>query len=225
MRDTSVRETIRITGWKVDVARESPTRDEQPAGGSKFSPWRLFWIWAVLGAQSFGGGSATLYLIRRVAVERHRWITDEDFTRYWGICQIAPGINILGLVIVIGWRVAGAAGAFLSLSGLLLPSAAITIALTAIYSGIREEPLVRAAIAGVVPATVGLGLLLGFTMVRPLLNGAREDGRASTVVAIILFLASTIAAALGRTPVLAILWGAGTLSALAQWQLAARRKP
>src|SRR5262245_39244856 len=181
-------------------------------------------MWAVVGAQSFGGGSATLYLIRRVAVERHRWITDEDFTRYWGICQIAPGINILGLVILIGWRVAGAPGALLSLAGLLLPSAAITVALTSIYSGIREAPLVRAAIAGVVPATVGLGLLLGVTMARPLLKGAERDGRASTIVAVVVLLGSTIVAAGGLVRVLVILWGAGTLSAIAQWQLSSRQR-
>ena len=188
------------------------------------SPWRLFWIWAVIGAQSFGGGSATLYLIRRVAVERKHWITDDDFTRYWGICQIAPGINILGLVSLIGWRVAGPPGALLSLSGLLVPSATITVALTSIYSSIREVSIVRAAIAGVVPATVGLGWLLAFTMVRPLLNAARQDGRGNTAAAVILLLLSTIVAATARMPVLAILWGAGALCALAQWRLSPRQK-
>src|SRR5215471_1803098 len=148
----------------------------------RLSPWRLFWIWAVIGVQSFGGGSATLYLIRRVAVERRAWLSDEEFTRYWGICQIAPGINILGLVSLIGWRVAGAWGAVLSLIGLLMPSASITIAITSVYSVVREAPIVRAAIAGVVPATLGLGLLLSFTMVRPLLSSARRDGRFSTGV-------------------------------------------
>src|SRR5207249_10977448 len=122
---------------------------------AEISPWRLLWIWTLIGMQSFGGGSATLYLIRRVAVEQQGWITDDEFTRYWGICQIAPGINILGLVILIGFRVAGAAGALLSLCGLLLPSAAITVGLTSVYASIREMPIVRAALAGVVPATVG----------------------------------------------------------------------
>src|SRR5215831_8344393 len=186
----------------TNLVEDSRTRSEQPRAGGGLSPWSLLWIWTVIGVQSFGGGSATLYLIRRVAVERHGWLTDDDFTRYWGICQIAPGINILGLVILIGWRVAGAPGALLSLAGLLLPSAAITVALTSIYSGIRETPLVRAAIAGVVPATVGLGLLLGFTLVRPLLNAARRDGRGSAIVAVIVLLASTIVAARARTPVL-----------------------
>jgi chromate transporter len=183
-------------------------------------PWRLLWIWTVIGVQSFGGGSATLYLIRRIAVERYAWLSDEDFTRYWGICQIAPGINILGLVILIGFRVAGTWGALISLSGLLLPSAAITVALTSVYAGIRDAAIVRAAIAGVVPATVGLGLLLSFTMLRPLLTAAREDGRASTLVAVALLLGSTIIASLARIPVLAILWGTGVLYAIAKWQLA-----
>ncbi|PYS51696.1 MAG: hypothetical protein DMG13_18190 [Acidobacteria bacterium] len=202
----------------------SQVRSKEPFAWGPVWPWRLFWIWAVIGAQSFGGGSATLYLIRREAVERHGWLTDDDFSRYWGICQIEPGINILGLVSLIGWRLAGAPGALLSVCGLLLPSAGITVGLTSIYASVREVPVVRAAIAGVVPATVGLGLLLAFTMVRPLLKSAWSDGRASTLVAGILLLVSTIAAALARTPVLAILWGAGAVSAVAQWQLAPRRR-
>jgi len=181
-------------------------------------------MWAVIGSQSFGGGAATLYLIRRMAVERNGWITADEFTRYWGICQIAPGINIFGLVILIGWRVAGALGALLSLSGLLLPSAAITIGLTSIYASIRDTAMVRAAIAGVIPATVGLGSLLSFMMVRPLLNDARSEGRTSTVVAVLLLLGCAIVAALARIPVIAILWGTGALSALAQWKLSTRQR-
>jgi chromate transporter len=205
------------------VLREPETVTEQPSVVA-LSPWRILWIWIVIGVQSFGGGSATLYLIRRVAVERYGWLTDEDFTRYWGICQIAPGINILGLVALIGWRVAGGVGVAVSLGGLLLPSATITVALTAVYASVRQAPLVRAAIAGVVPAAVGVGLLLSFMMVRPLLAAARREGRFSTMVAGALLAASIAAAALSHAPVLAILWGAGGLSALAQWQRAARER-
>jgi chromate transporter len=204
--------------------RDPDTATEQPFVATRPSPWRLLWIWTVIGAQSFGGGSATLYLIRRVAVERYGWITDDEFTRYWGLCQIAPGINILGLVILIGWRVAGPLGALISLIGLLVPSVTITVALTAMYASIRQAPLVRAAIAGVVPATVGLGSLLAYTMVRPLLRAAWREGRFSTVVAGALLLGSIVAAALAHAPVLAILWGAGGLSALAQWQRWARER-
>src|ERR1043166_2953462 len=150
------------------------TKVEKSPGGS---PWRLIWIWTVIGIQSFGGGSATLYLIRRVIVEQHEWVTDQEFTRYWGICQIAPGINILGLVILIGFHVSGAVGAALALAGLLLPSAAITAALTSIYTSIQDLPLVRAALAGIIPAAVGMGLLLAYSLLRPSLSSARRYGR------------------------------------------------
>jgi chromate transporter len=210
---------------------EPESVDVQPLPRNREAPkawppplWRLLLIWFGIGAQSFGGGSATLYLIRRAAVERHGWLTDEEFARYWGICQIAPGINILGLVILIGWRVAGAPGVAMALGGLLLPSAAITVALTAVYTNIKQASVVRAALSGVVPATVGLGLLLTYTMVRPLLRAAWHESRASTVVAVALLLGSTLATALAHAPVLAVLWGAGGLSALAQWQRVARRR-
>src|SRR5262245_42383610 len=169
---------------------------EQASLSKPVSTWRLLWVWTVVGAQSFGGGSATLYLIRRVAVERYAWLTDEEFTRYWGICQIVPGINILGLVILIGSRVKGVAGAVLALTGLLVPSAAITVALTAAYSSIRNVPLIQAAIAGVVPATVGLGLLLAYTMVRPLLSTAKRDGTVTRILAAAILLGSALVAML-----------------------------
>src|SRR5262245_15892302 len=103
----------------ANLVGESQTQIEQSTVvASRPSALRLFWIFTVIGAQSFGCGSATLYLIRRVSVERHGWLTDEEFTRYLGICQIAPGINILGLVILIGSRVSGVSGAVLSLCGL-----------------------------------------------------------------------------------------------------------
>src|SRR5437016_14480920 len=115
----------------------------QTQTASETSPWQLLWIWTLIGVQSFGGGSATLFLIRRTAVEQYKWLTDEDLSRYWGICQIAPGINILGLVILIGFRVSGVTGAALALGGLLLPSAAITAGLTAVYASIRDLPVIR----------------------------------------------------------------------------------
>jgi chromate transporter len=188
------------------------------------SPGRQLLIWLNIGIQSFGGGAATLYLIRRAAVEQHGWLTDEEYARYWGICQIAPGINILGLVILIGWQISGAVGVALALAGLLLPSAAITMMLTAMYSRIEQVPLVQAALHGVVPATVGLGLLLAVGMLRPLLSASRKEGRASLAVAWALVGGSVLVVALTGSPVVAVLWGAGGLAALANWQRVARQR-
>jgi chromate transporter len=177
----------------------------------------LFRTWFGIGAQSFGGGAATLTMIRRAAVEQHAWMTDGEFTRYWGICQIAPGINILGITILIGWRVGQAMGALAALLGLLLPSATLTILLTAAYASIRDLPAVQSAVRGVIPATCGLGLLLAWRMARPPLEESRREGSASLGVSIAAVFGSALLVGVVGAPVIGVLWGCGGVVALLTW--------
>jgi len=179
--------------------------------------WRLFAIWMGIGVQSFGGGSATLFLMRREAVERHGWISDEEFSRYWGICQIVPGINLLGQTILLGWKVAGAMGVAVCLLGLLLPSVSITILITAIYTSIRDLPAVRSALHGVIPATIGLGLLLGYQMVKPVVTVSRKEGFGSLLFSLGLIAGSALLVGWFGMPAVGVLWGAGSLCALVMW--------
>lgn len=190
----------------------------------RVSPWTLFVTWLSLGAQSWGGGAATLLMIRREVVERRGWMSGEEFTRSWSICQVAPGINLLGLTTLIGWRVGRVWGVLVALLGLLLPSVAITALLTAIYAAVREQPAVQAALRGVVPATVGLGLLLTWQLVVPLVRQARRESRANLLVTLALLAGSTLVASLWQPPVIAILLGAGALGALYSWLSARRRR-
>lgn len=163
-------------------------------------------------------------MIRREAVEARGWLSDEEFTRAWAICQITPGINLLGLTTLIGWRVGRAWGVALALLGLLLPSVTITAALTALYAGVRELPATQAALRGVVPATVGLGLLLAWQMGAPLLREARAEGAPSFAVAAALMAGAALVELLWRPPVIAVLLGVGALGALHAW-LEARLRP
>lgn len=207
----------------------SGSSKSEPAPADAAAPpaatlWQLLRDWAGVGVQSFGGGSATLLLIRRVAVERRRWITEDEFTKFWGIVQIAPGINILGLVILIGWQVAGGWGVLVSLAGLLLPSVGITVLLTAAYASIRQQPLVQAALRGVLPATVGLGLLLAYGMLKPPIAASRREGRISLALTVAIVVLSIVLVSLSRSSVLAILWGMGVLCALGHWWLARRER-
>jgi chromate transporter len=170
--------------------------------------------WLGLGSQSWGGGSATLLLIQREVVERRGWMSDAEFTRSWAICQIAPGINLLGLTVLIGWRLRRAAGAAVSLLGLLLPSVTLTAMLTAVYAAVRAQPLAEAALHGVVPATVGLGAALSWQLGWPLIAGSRREGRASLAVSLALLAGSGLAELLWRPPVILVLLACGALGAL-----------
>ena len=183
----------------------------------------LFAVWIMLGFQSFGGGSATLSLIRSELVERRKWLTDAEFVRDWALCQVTPGINLLGLTILIGRRLGGIPGVFLALTGLLLPSCAVTIALTATYAHFRTNPLVTAALRGVIPVTAGIGFAMAVQLARPLLAASRRLGRSNRVAAFVILGTSVAATAVTHIPVIACLLIGGAAGAAVQWRSERRR--
>src|SRR5258708_37330949 len=110
--------------------------------------WRLFLIWGSIGLQSFGGGASTLLLIRQAFIEKHAWVQEEEFVRFWSLCLMTPGINLVGLTILIGRKLGGVRGIVASLTGLLLPSAVITCLLTAGVLAGHYHPVISAPVNG-----------------------------------------------------------------------------
>ena len=177
----------------------------------------LLRVWLSLGLQTFGGGMATLALLRRTAVDERRWLTEAEFARDWALVQLAPGINLLALTILIGRRTAGTKGIVLALFGLLLPSVTVTILLTAFYRRVQEMPPVREALHGIIPAVVGLGLVTAWQIARPPLMQSRREGWGSLSLSVGLLLVSGFAAWQWHPPVLVILGGAGLVKAVWRW--------
>ena len=169
----------------------------------------LLWVWLKLSVQSFGGGTATLALIRRTAVDEHGWVSADEFGQFWGLVQLAPGINLLALTVLLGRRAAGLRGIALALTGLLLPSASLTILLTAMYAQFQHLAVVQAALRGIIPAVAGLGLLTAWQIARPLLTRPLRP---------LILLGSVLAASLGLVPVLAILLSGGFLGGIANYR-------
>jgi chromate transporter len=138
-------------------------------------------IFIAVGTQSVGGGSSTLLLLRRFLVERRRLIGERDFTEAWVLCQLSPGIHLVALAGLLGQRIAGWRGVVVAVSGMMVPAAIITAAMTAAYGAIADQPVARAALAGMAPATGGMTLGLAFILLR----GARRHGRAVVDIALV----------------------------------------
>jgi chromate transporter len=134
-------------------------------------------IFIAVGTQSVGGGSSTLLLLRRFLVERGRLITERDFTEAWALCQLSPGIHLVALAGLLGRRIGGWRGVVVAVSGMMVPAAIITAAMTAAYGVIADQPLARAALSGMAPATGGMTLGLAIVLVR----GARRHGLRAVV--------------------------------------------
>jgi len=129
--------------------------------------------WFDIGTQSFGGGSSTLFLIRRIVVERMGWVSLREFTESWALSQLSPGIHLVALAGLLGRRIAGVRGVLVSVAGMMVPAALITAILTAFFGRIAEVPLTIAAVAGIGPVAGGMTIGLALTMARPVLQRGR----------------------------------------------------
>jgi len=93
------------------------------------TPWLdVFVRFLRLGLTSFGGPIAHVGFFRREFVERARWLDDAAFGELLALCSVLPGPTSSQVGLLLGYRRAGAAGAFAAWIGFTLPSAVLMTA-------------------------------------------------------------------------------------------------
>jgi chromate transporter len=171
--------------------------------------WDILITWFSLGIQSFGGGTSTFYLIHEACIGRG-WIEESEFVRAWALVQVSPGINLIKLTALIGYQLRGWGGLTAAMAGLLLPSAAVTVLMTAGFAALRGQPLVQSAMKGVLPATIGLSLAMAWQMAQPLLGRALREGRTRLGANLaVMAAAALLLAVAGASPVVVLLLAGG----------------
>jgi chromate transporter len=126
----------------------------------------LFLHFLVISLLAVGGAISTAADMHRYVVVEHGWLTDTAFTSSIAIAQAAPGPNVL-FVAVIGWNVAGVAGVVATMTGILLPSTLLTMAVSR-WGAQRPQALwLRAFTLGLGPLTIGLLLSTGWVLAEP----------------------------------------------------------
>jgi chromate transporter len=176
--------------------------------------WKLFRIWTAIGLQSFGGGASTTFLIQRTFIDKYHWLTMEEFLHFWNLCILTPGINLVAVTVLIGKKLGGVPGIIASLAGMLVPSAAITCLLTALFTQIEHIAAVQAILRGVVPATGGIMLLVGLNFAQPLIQRARKASVLFTLASGVVILACALAIILWGLSVVIVIVGAVLIGAL-----------
>lgn len=115
----------------------------------------LFLEFSLLSFVAFGGATALLPEMHRVVVENHHWLDDATFTHLYAIAQAAPGPNVL-VVTLIGWQVAGLAGALAATLAMCLPMSVVIYLLIDRWESFSGRRWQRAIQIGVAPLAVGL---------------------------------------------------------------------
>ena len=116
---------------------------------------------SVLSLIAVGGAITVLPEMHRSVVEIHGWMSGAQFAELFALAQAAPGPNIL-VVSLIGWKVAGSAGAVVATAGVCGPSCVLTFAVSRIWQRFRGARWRASVEDGLVPVTVGLMLAGGY---------------------------------------------------------------
>jgi chromate transporter len=112
-------------------------------------------MFAPLSLLAVGGANAVIPEMHRQAVDVAQWMTDRQFAELFAIAQVAPGPNII-IVTLIGFHVAGVAGALAATAAMVGPSCVLTYFAGRTWERFRHARWRMVIQAGLVPVSVGL---------------------------------------------------------------------
>ena len=117
---------------------------------------KIFLAFLKIGAFSFGGGYAMLPLIEREIVNNHNWITFKEFIDIIGISQMTPGPIAINSATFVGYKISGILGAISGTVGVITVSFILVSIAHHYISKFKESYIMKAALAGMRPALIGL---------------------------------------------------------------------
>lgn len=117
--------------------------------------WRLFLVFAKIGAVLFGSGYVLLAFLRTDLVDRLHWLTPQQLLDSVAVGQITPG-PVFTTATFIGYLVSGVPGAITATVGIFAPAFFFVAASGVVIPRIRRSPLAGAMLDGVVAGSLAL---------------------------------------------------------------------
>ena len=116
---------------------------------------QLFWEFFKTGLFAVGGGLATLPFLEDVAT-RTGWYTTTQLADFLAMSECTPGPIGINVATYVGFQTAGVPGAVVAVTGEVLPSLLIILAIARVLARYRHNTYVNAAFNGLRPASVGM---------------------------------------------------------------------
>jgi chromate transporter len=139
-------------------------------------------MFARYGNLTFGGGSATIAVLREQILTRRKWVTELQFQLAYALSRLTPGTNLLAFSTAIGWIGRRWAGAIVALAAASLPCSAIAILATHFFEVWQQNVGFRAALRGALAAAVAVMINTAWVLAHPHLKGASAIARGLVVV-------------------------------------------
>lgn len=147
---TSGAALLTLAIWSVETLMLSPGSDA--AAGNILLQILLFFTKA--GSFVFGSGLAIVPFLYQGAVQDFGWLSEQQFLDAVAVAMITPGPVVI-TVAFIGYLVAGLPGATLAAIGIFFPVYVFTIIPAPWFKRHRDNPQLRAFVAGTTAAATG----------------------------------------------------------------------
>lgn len=131
----------------------------------------LFWTFFKGMMFAFTSGMAALPAIEKAIVDEKKWLTDQEFWTYPTLGQTLPGVISIHNAMLIGNRIAGPFGAFMAVTGTVMPAFVCMLVIAVLFQTVVDNPYIQGAIRGI--RVVSVVLLLGNSA--RLLRNSRKD--------------------------------------------------
>jgi chromate transporter len=137
---------------------------------------RLYWVFLQVGLWSIGGGYASIPILSDLVVEKHAWISMEEFVDMVTVSQMTPGPIAINLATFVGIRMEGLWGGIVATLGSITPATFIMMPLAYFYFKYHHLFVIKAILSGLRPVVVSLiASALAFLLSSSLFSGTVDS--------------------------------------------------
>lgn len=119
------------------------------------SLWKIFVVFAKIGAFTIGGGIPMIAAIKSELIEKG-WMKDEDFLDIITLAQTAPGLFAANIAILTGHKLRGTKGSIVATIASCLPPFLIILMIAMFFTEFKDNEYVIRAFKGIRPVVVAL---------------------------------------------------------------------
>lgn len=175
----------------------------------------LFLSMLYISAFTFGGGFVIVTLMKKRFVDELSYITESEMLDMTALAQSSPGPIAVNAAILVGSRVAGAAGVAAAVLGTIIPPMAILSVISLCYGAFADNAYVALALKGMQSGVAAVILDVTLSM-------GKKVVRSGSVLRMAIMLGAFVAVCFFEVNVIVIIAAAALLGAISA--LALRRK-
>lgn len=148
---------------------------------------KIFISTLYLSAFTFGGGYVIVTLMKKKFVDEYHWIEEDEMLDLVAIAQSAPGAIAVNGAIVVGFKLAGLAGAAVAIIATIIPPLLIISLISVFYSAFRDNFVVSRMLEGM---QAGVGAVIAAVVYEMAVPVAKERNISSLVIMALAFAAT-----------------------------------